>query len=100
MTCYVANHEKKNRIFAKREQELRHAIKHNLPADKILLAAEKVRAAKIAVFKCRFTKHSTNQPQSFRPEEIAAHDEELRRWLSMSGDEIVSTYLPGVPKAL
>lgn len=28
MTSYVANHEKKNRIFAKRERELIHSIKH------------------------------------------------------------------------
>jgi len=95
MTAYVANHEKKNRIFAKRERELVHAIKHNHPPEKLTKAAEKLRAAKIAVFKCRFTKNSENQPHNFAPEEMAVHDRQLQLWLSYSADEIVNIFRPG-----
>jgi hypothetical protein len=92
MTAYVANHEKKNRIFAQREQQLRHAIKHGCPTEKLLVAAEKLRAAKIAVYKCRFAKNSSNQPHSFKPDEVAKQDAKLQRWLSMTAAEIVDTY--------
>ena len=94
MTAYVANPEKKNGIFAQRELELRHAIKHNFTTEKLLIKAERVRAAKIAVFKCRFTKNSENQPYNFDPEEVAVHDKHLQRWLSMSATEIVDAYRP------
>jgi hypothetical protein len=92
MTAYVADHQKKNGIFAQREQQLCHAIKHNFSAEKLLVAAEKVRAAKIAVYKCRYAKNSPNQPHSFRPEEAAKHDKNLERWLSMTTTEIVDSY--------
>lgn len=92
MTAYVANHEKKNRIFVQREQQLRHAIAHSLPAEKLLIAAEKLRAAKIAVYKCRFAKNSPNQPHSFKPEEAAKHDKNLEHWPSMTAAEIVDSY--------
>src|SRR5262245_57577266 len=65
MTCYVANHQKKIGIFHKRERALVHAIKHQLADDKIAVAAERVRQAKLSVFKCRFTKNSERQPYSF-----------------------------------
>jgi hypothetical protein len=92
MTAYIANHEKKNRIFAKRERELRHAIKHGFPPEKLMVAAERVRAAKIAVFKCRFSKDSENQPHNFSPEEIAVHDRQVQLWLARSADEIIEVY--------
>jgi hypothetical protein len=95
MTAYIANHEKKNRIFAKREREMLHAIRHGFPAEKLLIAAEKLRAAKMAVFKCRFTKNSENQPYQFAPEEMAAHDRQVQFWLSSSADEIVDMYRSG-----
>lgn len=92
MTAYIANYEKKNRIFAQREQQLRHAIKHNFPTEKLLVAAEKLRAAKVAVYKCRFAKNSSSQPHNFNAEEMAKHDARLQRWLSMTAAEIVDTY--------
>ena len=95
MTAYIANHEKKNRIFAKRERELLHAIKHSFPDEKLWVAAEKLRSAKIAVFKCRFTKNSENQPYQFAPEEMAAHNRQVQLWLSYSADEIINLYRPG-----
>jgi hypothetical protein len=99
MTAYIANHEKKRRIFAKREREMRHAIKHVAPAEKLRVAAEKLRAAKIGVFKCRYTMNSENQPHDFSPEEAAVHDDEVRRWMSMSAEEIVEMYRSSAPRA-
>lgn len=96
MTAYIANHEKKHRIFAKRERELLHAIKHSFTEEKLLLTAEKLRAAKVSVFKCSFSKNSINQPHNFSPEEIAADNKQLELWLSMSSEEIVSMYRPKV----
>jgi len=96
MTAYIASHEKKNRIFAKREREMLHAIKHGFPAEKLALAAEKLRVAKINVFKCRFSQDSAKQPHNFSAAEIAEHDKGLQRWLSMTSDEIVDLYRPRV----
>ena len=97
MTAYVANHEKKKRIFAKREQEMLHALKHDLSLEKLLVAAEKLRAAKIGVFKCRFSKNSEKQPHSVSPEEMAAHNDEVKLWLEISVDDIVDLYRARVP---
>lgn len=92
MTAYIANHEKKRRIFAKREREILHAIKHGFTEEKLLLTAEKLRAAKVSVFKRAFSKDSVNQPHNFSPEEIAVDNKELQMWLSMSSEEIVIMY--------
>jgi len=87
MTAYVANHEKKNRIFAKREQELLH-----VSDEKIAVAAEKVREAKMNVFKCRFSKSSPHQPHTFLPEQAAADDQKIQQWLLMSTADIIANY--------
>jgi len=92
MTAYIANHEKKNRIFEKRERELRHAIKHGFPLDKLHERAELLRAAKISVFKCKFTKNCENQPSNFSAAEMAARNKELAHWLAMSAEEIAEAY--------
>jgi hypothetical protein len=95
MPAYIANHEKKKRIFAKRERELRHAIKHGFSREKLALAAEKLRTAKINVFKCRFAANRPVQPHEFRPEELAAQDRELERWVAMTPEEIIALYETG-----
>lgn len=100
MTAYIAHHEKKNRIFAKREREMLHAIKHSFSDDKLALAAEKLRVAKINVFKCRFSKDSAKQPHSFSAAEFAEHDKGLERWLAMTSEEIVDMYRPRVASAI
>lgn len=97
MTAYIRNNEKKNRIFAKRERELLHAIKHDVSQEQLLLAAEFVRAAKISVFKCRFAMIGENQPHNFAPEEIAEHNKKLDEWLSISAEAIVERYRLGLP---
>jgi hypothetical protein len=94
MTAYVPNHEKKKRIFEKRERELLHAINHDAPIERLLSAAEKVRAAKVSVYKCQSTQNSERQPQSFAADEFAEGNKNLRLWLSMSNDEIIALYRP------
>jgi hypothetical protein len=92
MTAYIVNHQKKNRIFAERERELRHAIKHEAPQRKLIAAAEKLRTAKVAVFKCRFNRNGSRPPHAISLEEMAATNSTLRSWLTRSADEIVAIY--------
>ena len=95
MTAYIANHEKKNRLFAKRERELLHAIKHEFSNARLEAAAERLRAAKLAVFKCRFTMNSVRQPHAFSPQQLATCDQRIRLWLAMSTEEIINRYRGG-----
>ncbi len=88
MANYLSNHQKKNRIFAKRERELLHAIKHDCPHEKLLEIAEKLRAAKIAVFKSRFAEYTYNVAL----DTMASCSKEVQQWISMAPDEIVSIY--------
>lgn len=92
MTAYIASHEKKNRIFAKRERELIHAIKHQLPDKKLLGLAEKMKLAKLSAIKCRFMKNSSKQPYLFSLTETASKDKGLEHWLSVSLEELVESY--------
>jgi|GEM_PF-3807768 len=69
-----------------------HAIKNDFPEKKLAIAAEKVRAAKMSVFKCQFAKSTVHQPHKFSPEEMAANDKRIQRWLSMSTVDIVNEY--------
>jgi hypothetical protein len=95
VTAYIANHEKKNRIFAKRERALAHAIKHRFSGRKISIAAEKLREAKIAVFKCRFASSTLHEPHTFSAEAIAASNKHVQSWISMSTADIIAMYRSG-----
>lgn len=92
MTAYIANHRKKSRIFRKREEELRHAIKHKLSTERIQKAAERVREAKFAVFKSKFSQHSVLPASQFSLEAEANRDPLVRRWLELTTAEIVEVY--------
>jgi hypothetical protein len=92
MPAYIANHEKKNRIFAKRERELIHAIKNGFPGERISIAAEKVREAKMSVFKCLFAKSTSRQPHTFSPEELASTNGQVQKWLLMTTADIIELY--------
>lgn len=94
MTAYIANHQKKNRIFAKRVRELVHAIKNGYSSEKLAVAAERVREAKMNVFKCRFAKSTVSQAHNFSPAELAAGDAKIREWLTMSTAEIIEKHRP------
>jgi len=86
MTAYVANHQKKKRIFEKREQELRHLIKHGSSYEKIAKAAEKLRAARLAIFKSEYSRLSILPAHTYEP------GVEARQWEIISTDEIVEKY--------
>jgi len=86
MTAYIANHQKKKKILQKREQELRHAIKHKFNTDKIKNSAEKVREAKLNAFKSDFSKNSVLPASSYKP------GDEAIKWKSYLTDEIIKIY--------
>jgi hypothetical protein len=86
------SYEEKKRLFAKRLRELRHAIKHGFSEDKRRAAAERLRAARLAMFKCQFTLKITSEPYNFSADEMAKRHKGIRKWLSMSADEIVTSY--------
>ena len=92
MTAYIANHRKKTRIFRKREEELRHAIRHGLSVDKLHRAAERLKEAKFAVFKSKFSQGSVLPASQFSPEEMAVGDPSVARWLNISPEEIIAKY--------
>ena len=97
MTAYVANHEKKNRLFAKRERELIHALKHSFSDDKTAAAAERLRDAKMGAFKCQFARFTAHQPHTLSPQEMAADNEQVRKWLLKSTADIIETYRKKIP---
>ena len=86
MTAYIANHQKKKAIFEKREQELKHAIQHEFSDQCIEKAAEKLRAAKLAIFKMKFSRDSVLPASSYVPNEEAVW------WKNRPLEEIVDEY--------
>lgn len=86
MTAYVANHQKKKRIFEKREQQLRYLIKHEASQEKFANAAEKLRTAKLAIFKSEYSRLSILPAHTYEP------GLEARQWEIFSADEIVKKY--------
>jgi hypothetical protein len=90
MTAY--SYEEKKRLFAKRLRELRHAIKHGFSEEKCRAAAERLRAARLGIVKCQFTMKISSAPYNFSAEAMAKRHKGIRRWLSMSAEEIVKSY--------
>ncbi len=86
MTAYLANHQKKHRIFRKREKEIIHAIKNDFSREKLEAAAEKLREAKLNVFKSEFSKKSVLPATSYEPGSKA------QEWASFSTSEIINSY--------
>jgi len=89
VTAYVPNHEKKLRLLAKREGELRRAIDAESTTEKLEKCADRVRAARLAVFKMKFSKNSVLPAHSYQP------DQEALKWISMKSSEIVEIYRKG-----
>ncbi len=85
MSNYIPNKQKRNKIFHKREVELRHAIKHQVGADAVEKAAIVLRDAKLAAIKAQFAE--TRNPDKKRL---------LNKWKSMTVDEIVVLYSKGL----
>ena len=86
MAAYLANHQKKKRLLAKRERELLHALGNDLSDARIIKAAERLRAAKLSIFKMEFSRTSTLPASPYLPEG------EALEWLEMSVDAIVAKY--------
>jgi hypothetical protein len=83
VTAYVANHQKKKRIFEKREKELLHLIKNGSSYEKIIKSAEKPRVARLAIFKSEYSRLSILPAHTYQP------DVEAKHWEAISADEIV-----------
>lgn len=89
-------------LFEKRVDELRTAVRSNAPAAKLAMAAEKVRAAALAVIKAKrsiIASHPASQtgleehPQGKSLARQLEHlERESQRWLSFSVDEIATLY--------
>ena len=86
MTAYIVNHRKKKVILEKRVASLKHAVKNSFSSEKIEKEAEKVRAAKLAIFKMEFSKSSTLPAHSYVPEG------EALIWQRMTVAEILAEY--------
>ncbi len=86
MTAYVANHQKKKRILLKRENELKHALKHGFSSEKQIQIAEKLRLARLAIFKSDYSRLSILPAHTYKP------DEEALKWITMPIDEIIKIY--------
>jgi len=86
VTAYVANHQKKKRIFEKREKELLHLIKNGSSYEKIIKSVEKLRVAKLAIFKSEYSQLSILPAHTYQP------DEEAKQWETISADVIIVKY--------
>ena len=85
MTAYIVNHQKKKAILEKRVASLRHAVKNSFPSEKIEKEAEKVRAAKLAIYKMEFSRNTTLPAHRYIPEGDALI------WQQMTVSEIIET---------
>jgi len=86
MTAYIVNHRKKKAILEKRVAGLQHAVKNSFSREKIEKEVEKVRAAKLAIFKMEFSKNTTLPAHSYEPQG------EALVWESMAVEDILSEY--------
>jgi len=92
---YWVNYQNKNRLFRLRERALRDAIRNDYGLERILKAAERLREAKIAVFKSRFSEKSVLPAHQFSPEDIAKQDTAVSKWISMTTEEVVAEHSKG-----
>ena len=92
MAGYIPHYQKKNRIAAKRERELVHAIRNEFSSVKLDQAAERLREAKLAAAKSRWAASTSAQSHDFDPAHLAKKDKSIARWLNSSTEEIVEIY--------
>ncbi len=88
---------KKTLILQQREEELRHALRHDESARKISKAAERLRTAKLHLFKalCAGLK-DRYFGQAMPEDEWANLERQFASWESYSGEEIIEQYKVGV----
>jgi len=92
VTGYLPHYQKKNRIAAKRERELLHAIRNRYDSQKIALAAERLRDAKIAAFKSKWARKYSAPSHDFSVTSMAKMDRRVAKWLEWSSEEIIEKY--------
>ncbi len=92
MAGYLPHYQKKNRIAAKRERELVHAIRNEFDSVKVDKAAERLRAAKLAAAKSRWASKTSAQSHEFDATRLAKNDKSIAKWLNSSTEEIVEVY--------
>ena len=83
---------RKKEILEKREQELRHAIRHKVSEEKLIKAAEKVRTSQLKVFKgiLEQFRYKDVQKNGSKPGAKAIREQE--RWQKLSIEEIIAMY--------
>ena len=91
MANYLVNHTKKYKLVRKREREITHAIKHNAKSEKLESLAERLREAKIGVFKMEFSRKSSLPASRYEP------TSEAFKWQNMSVDDILALYTSNKP---
>ena len=96
MSNYIPNNDKKRKIRARREQHLRHLIKHGAAKENLITAAEQVREARIGMLKAR----KANPPMGdlrhpeLRPDITA----EIQALLEMPVETILGEFGVGAPQ--
>ena len=98
MAGYLPHYQKKNRIAAKRERELIHAIRNELDSEKIDRAVERLRESKLAAEKSRWAAKTSAQSHEFEPVYLAKSNKSIAKWLNSSTQEIIDIYARGVSK--
>ena len=96
MANYVANHQKKHRVLARRESDLVRALRRGESEEKVKSAAEEVRAAHVRVLNM---KRSLVPPcDGPHAAQLDAIDEEIRECLATPVDAIVQQFLRKLPE--
>ena len=86
MAGYVPNHQKKKRLFEKREKELIHAINNEFSTEKVIKAAEHLREAKLQIFKSQFAEKTSLPLNIYEPNDKA------KEWQEMAVESIIEQY--------
>ena len=96
MTSYIVRKgaQKKKGILGKREAELVHHIASASPNHRLEIAAEKVRAAHLAVIKCLFHETEAVRPEDEERFGETWQDLEMQRknWEELSSENIIAHY--------
>jgi hypothetical protein len=86
MAWEVPDHRKVFRVFKKREAGLEHTIKNGHSREKQWKAAERLREAKLKIFKSQFDRDSV------LPASLYVPDAKAKVWEDMSVDDIIIMY--------
>ncbi len=94
MSNYLPRYTKKKDHLARREQDLLRVIKRGESQEKIIGAAEGVRAAMLRVIEA---KQAMIPPRAGHEAEAAKLDAEFRRWTFLPTGEIIAQYEKQMP---